>query len=45
MAIKVTNGNSNFMANAFPNRMANETAIGGNVANTTTFVANETTIR
>jgi hypothetical protein len=45
MAIKVTNGNSNFMANAFPNWMADETAIGGNVANTTTFVANETTIR
>jgi hypothetical protein len=45
MAIKVTDGNSDFMANAFPNRMANETAIGGNVANTTTFVANETTIR
>jgi len=37
MAIKVTNGNSNFMAYAFPNWITIETAIGGNVANTTTI--------
>jgi hypothetical protein len=45
MAFKISIWNSDFVANATSNWMADKITVGGNMANTTTFVANTSTIR